>query len=218
MKRSAKLRSVGLKLRRVVEPLVEDSLITGVLDDITKGVPDSWVLQVREAFVAEFEVPLSDGPGLQQGLWSQLLFEASDPEASCLSSWIRDGFPLGTSEEIHNTGIFPATAESSQAIELSRLEGHLADDQDGAACNYRSFDEVVEHSQDLLDQLVAAGRVDVFDSWEAVISRCGKDAKITKMARVVKTKKTGEMKCRIVVDSRRRHQWPHDSSRTSGFT
>lgn len=188
-----------------------------MLDDITKGVPDSWVLQVREAFVAEFEVPRSDGPGLQQGLWSQLLLEASDPEA-CLSSWIRDGFPLGINEEIHNTGIFPATAESSQAIELGRLEGHLADDQDGAACNYRSFDEVAEHPQDLLDQLVAAGRVDVFDSWEAVISRFGKDAKITKMARVVKTKKTGEMKCRIVVDSRRRHQWPHDSSRTSGFT
>ena len=47
------------------------------------------------------------------------------------------------------------------------------DDSDGSHSNYKSFDEVVEHAQRLLDQLVQEGRTEVVQTWQEVVNRFG---------------------------------------------
>lgn len=116
-------------------------------------------------------------------LWHALLSAAKDADAECLSEWIRNGFPLGIRCDIHNSGIFPATDEVSAAIEASRVQGRLIEDSDGSD--------------------VREGRSEVFETWEAVKSRFGQEAKLTKLACIVKVKESGETKYRLVVDSRR---------------
>ena len=91
----------------------------------------------------------------------------------------------------------------SAAIEASRVQGRLIDDSDGSNVNYKSFMEVAENAQELLDQLVREGRSEVFETWEAVKSRFGQEAKLTKLACIAKVKESGETKYRLVVDSRR---------------
>ena len=103
---------------------------------------------------------------------------------------------------ITNTGIFPATDADSAAVEASRLEGQLLVDTDGSAVNYRSFREAGANAQELLDQMVAAGRSEVFDTWEQAVEAVGA-ARLTKMACIVKAKETSELKYGLVVDSRR---------------
>ena len=141
--------------------------------------------------------------GLQQDLWSKLLLAAKDPDATWLSQWIQDGFPLGILHPVENTGIFPATQTVSAAIEESRIHGLLATDVDGTATNYSSFQESMVHAQDLMDQLVQTGRADKFETWQEVVDTFGEQAKLTRLACLVKTKETGEIKYRLVVDSRR---------------
>ena len=133
----------------------------------------------------------------------QTLLAAKDPDASCLSEWIRDGFPLGIVHAIENTGVFPATQTVSAAIEESRIHGMLATDVDGTATNYSSFQESVAQAQELMDQLVQTGRADKFETWQEVVETFGEQAKLTRLACLVKTKETGETKYRLVVDSRR---------------
>ena len=111
--------------------------------------------------------------GLQADLWRKILTAARDPDAAVLPSWMANGFPLGIEEKITNTGIFPATDADSAAVEASRLEGQLLVDTDGSAVNYRSFEEAGGNAQDLLDQMVAAGRSEVFDAWDQVVEAVG---------------------------------------------
>ena len=79
----------------------------------------------------------------------------------------------------------------------------LQGDADGTIVNYTSFEEAGEKAQELLDKLNQAGRSEVFDSWEAVCQAVGSDAKVTRLACIVKIKENGETKYRLVVDSRR---------------
>ena len=200
--RSKNLRDVGQRLRQVMLPLVADANLLELDNDISLGVADPWVTRVREALCAEFGA-VSVEEGLQYDLWNKLLLAAKDPDASCLSEWIRDGFPLGIVHAIENTGVFPATQTVSAAIEESRIHGMLATDVDGTATNYSSFQESVAQAQELMDQLVQTGRADKFETWQEVVETFGEQAKLTRLACLVKTKETGETKYRLVVDSRR---------------
>ena len=200
--KSPKLRAVGERIRCVVSPLVSDELASTLNEEITAGVSRDWVLDVRHALCREFGVVSSD-KGLQPDLWQAMLRDADDPDADCLPDWLRHGFPLGIKCKILNTGVFPSTTTVSTAIEESRLHGHLMSDENGQANNYVSFDESVEHAQRLLDELVDAGRAEVFDSWDAVVQAVGSEAKLTKLACIVKVRDSGETKYRLVVDSRR---------------
>jgi hypothetical protein len=182
-------------------PLVADANLLELDNDISLGVADPWVTRVREALCAEFGA-VSVEEGLQYDLWNKLLLAAKDPDASCLSEWIRDGFPLGIVHAIENTGVFPATQTVSAAIEESRIHGMLATDVDGTATNYSSFQESVAQAQELMDQLVQTGRADKFETWQEVVETFGEQAKLTRLACLV-NKETGETKYRLVVGSRR---------------
>ena len=114
-----------------------------------------------------------------------------------------NGFPLGITEEITHTGIFPATTTDSAAVEASRLEGMLQGDFEGKLNNYVSFEEAGQSAEDLLEEMRKAGRTEVFESWSQVVEKFGDDAVMTKLACITKLKESGELKHRLVVDCRK---------------
>ena len=99
--------------------------------------------------------------------------------------------------------MFPRTESDSAAVEASRLEGHLIGDEDGSVVNYKSFLEAGDKAQELLDKLHEEGRSDVVSTWSEVLELVGPDATLTRMACIVKEKESGEIKYRLIVDSRR---------------
>ena len=201
VKNSSHLREVGSRIRQIIDNHVSLKDAEDLDRDIRSGLDPKLVLRVRNALAEEFGATIEED-GLQADLWRKILTAARDPDAAVLPSWMAKGFPVGIEEKITNTGIFPATDADSGAVEASRLEGQLLVDTDGSAVNYRSFEEAGGNAQDLLDQMVAAGRSEVFDTWDQVVEAVGA-ARLTKMACIVKAKETGELKYRLVVDSRR---------------
>lgn len=140
--------------------------------------------------------------GYQINLLEAMLVEAKDNDAEVLPKWLRTGFPLGISQPIENTGIFPETDDVSASIKASQVIGRLLEDWDGAARNYESFYDAGDKAQAELDRLVEDERADKVSSWEEVVSMVGEDAKLTQLACIVKMKE-GKEKVRLVVDMRR---------------
>lgn len=191
------LREVGRRIRKIVDRFVSDELLHKLCEDITSGVEQTWIVKVRSALCEEFNA------AAKEDLWKKMLEAAEGVDAECLSDWIRNGFPLGTKHPIENTGVFPATDSVSEAILESKLHGHLKGDEDGSPANYVNFYDSVVQAQALPDQLVAEGRSETFSEWGDVVKLFGSEAKLTRLACIVKLKDSGELKYRLVVDSRR---------------
>ena len=200
--RSPALRAVGKRIRAAIDKVSCDVQLDCLEKDIQGGVTDEWITSIRAQLAAEFHTSWT-ADGLQAPLWKSVLESAKDPDAQVLSEWLQNGFPLGISCEIAHTGVFPSTETDSASVEASRLEGYLTDDAHGSAVNYKSFEEAGQHAQKLLDKLHDEGRSDVFNTWREVCEAVGDNAKLTRLACVVKQKESGEVKYRLVIDSRR---------------
>ena len=200
--KSQSLRRTGERLRRVLDECENQEEVLVMSEDITQGTSRSWVMEVRRKLCDEFQAEELE-KGLQSVLWKKILEEAEDPDAEVLPRWMAEGFPLGIEGKIENTGIFPETEADSAAVEASRLEGWLQGDADGLSTNYSSFAEAGQPAEELLDQMVTAGRTEVYETWEEVQKTFGPEAKLTKLACIVKQKENGELKHRLVVDCRR---------------
>ena len=123
------LRAVGKRIRQIVDGFITDESLDRLGEDITSGVGQTWVAEVRSALCKEFGARVN-GEGLQEDLWRKLLGTAGDFDAVCLPDWIKDGFPLGIKHPIENTGIFISTELVSEAVLESKLHGHLMGDAD----------------------------------------------------------------------------------------
>ena len=200
--RSLKLRRVGERIRTVLDRCysVQDLLSF----EKAVGMGAELVYRCRREMAAEFNVSCTfvSVADYQTDLLESLLQEAEDKDAKVLPGWLRHGVPLGISQPIENTNIFPATDDVSAAIKASQTIGQLLEDWSGKALNYRSFYEAGQKAQSELDRLVTDGRADCVDTWEQVVSMVGTDAKLTQLACIIKNKE-GKEKVRLVVDMRR---------------
>ena len=132
----------------------------------------------------------------------KILEEAQDPDAQVVPKWMREGFPLGITRTIENTGVFPRTDEVSASINASQVTGALLEDWDGTATNYSSFVDAGPKAESELDRLVTEGRATLVTDWHEVVRAVGPKAKLTKLACIIKVK--GDLaKVRLVVDMRR---------------
>ena len=68
----------------------------------------------------------------------------------------------------------------------------LLEDLDGRAMNYASFEEAGEPAEELVQQMIDAGRAERVDTWDQVKEKVGDGAKLTKLACIVKEKDNGE--------------------------
>ena len=90
---SAQLRSVGARIRRVIDKLIDTRLLDPFDNDIN-SVDKQVVEAVCNALASEFSTSVAES-GLQHGLWLSMLAAAQDPDAECLAGWISDGFEHG---------------------------------------------------------------------------------------------------------------------------
>ena len=200
--RSSRLRHTGQKLRRIIDEWMTPDLLQKLENDIAGGLADEAVLDLRSRLTSFFNVD-SNKSGLQSNLWRAILQDAGDPEQNILPEWMETGFPLGIEADISQSGVFPVTDCDTAAVEASRTEGRMMQDEDGEHSNYVSFVEAKEKAQQQLDKLLDQGRAECFTSWAAVEKRFGGDACLTKLACIIKQKPDGGEKVRLVVDCRR---------------
>ena len=202
--RSPSLQSTGVAVREVIERFLSPR----VLDSFERApnacpFDDELVLACRRELAERFSASAVSATGYQAELFECLMAKAQDPDAQVLPKWLRQGFPLGITQEITHTGVFPRTDDVSAAIKAPQVNGILLEDWDGSATNYRSFEEVSERSQAELDRMVAEGRAVTADTWDEVVQLLGPAAKLTRLACIVKQKDDGSEKVRLIVDVRR---------------
>lgn len=200
--KSESLRVVGKRIRAVLEQCITDNLIAKFEENIC--IDDETVFACRNALAQEFKVNVNcnEVVGYQTELLEATLLAANDNNSATLPKWLRDGFPIGVSQEIQNTGVFPATDDVSAAIKASQVIGTLLEDWDGNVENYQSFYEAGPKAQSELDRLVEDGRAERVENWKQVVDLVGEDAKLTQLACIVKVK-DGKEKVRLVVGMRR---------------
>ena len=198
--RNKQLQRVGQRIRQCLDRYLSGGVIKA-FEETKDACPfsDELVLAARRSLATEFCAEL-EVDGYQSWLLGSMLTQANDPDAATLPGWLRDGFPIGISEEITYTGIFPQTDDVSAAVKASQAFATMTD-WDGTAENYVSFVEAGDKAQAELDRLVACGRAERVDDWQSVVDKVG-EARLTKMACIVK-QKGGKEKVRIIVDMRR---------------
>ena len=199
--KSRALQQTGLRIRKVLQPLLSDEVLNKIEHNLQDGFPEAVVQTARAHLAREFGVqPLQQG--YQEPLLAAMLTSAQDPDAEVLPKWLRDGFPLGIEAEVQHTGVFPKTDEVSASIEASRVCGQLLEDWDGSAQNFPSFWQAPDKAQAELDRLEQTGRASVVHSWEEVVAAVGGTPILTQLACLIKMK-DGKEKVRLLVDMRR---------------
>ena len=151
----------------------------------------------------KFAFAVMAGPGYQADMFERLMALSKDPDAAILPERIRIGFPLGINRTIVHSGVFPCTDDVSASIKASQVNGILLEDWDGSASNYRSFEDAGEKAQAELDRMVCEGRATTASTWSEVVQQLGPEAKLTKLACIVKQREDLSEKVRLVVDMRR---------------
>ena len=201
MARNANLRTTGDTIRACLDELLNDEVLTefGNVQDASP-FSDELISAARRSLATAFNAEILE-EGYQVGLLEALLLSANDPDASVLPSWLREGFPIGIARDIEYTGIFPRTDGPSAAIKASQAFQTISDWM-GNAQNYKSFAEAGDKAQAELLRLVDAGRAQKVSTWEDVVQLVGPDARLTKMACIIK-QKSGKEKVRVIVDMRR---------------
>ena len=203
--KSATLRKVGVRVRKVLE-----SVVQGIPSTLAKGAKigtedavdftDREIKFTRKALAKEFNI---DYPGQLSGYWAglfkALIVDSGDLDVD-IPDWIDRGFPLGIDRPIVARGIFPATTKDSAAIELSRTFDQIDATGDLASHrNYKSFYEEADAADADFDRIVERGFAERITDAGELRKRFG-DIRTPKVAVASKAKKDGSKKIRIIVD------------------
>ena len=198
------LRWVGQKVRNIIDELYDKEVMEKFELDVTEGISEDWVTVVRSSLMEQFGVKEeTTAEGLQIALWEALLMASKDVDATAIPKWMREGFPLGIDGEIDFTGVFAGTEDDTEAVKASRDHGVFISDEEGLLTNYVSFQEAGQLAQDVVEEMCKQGRVEKFDSWQEVVAKFGQEARLSRMACIVKTRPDGSQKVRLVIDTRR---------------
>ena len=200
-----KARPLGVRLRKVIEEFIDERphvLEAGLAHVDFEGTreEDLQVLRERIARVINAKGNLASPlrTPWQAGLLDAYVREAEDPETE-LPRWLSNaGVPAGIVVPIKACGIFPRVATEAKA--QAELEGLLVREEPPR--NYKSFQEAKEHAQPELQRLVQNKFVTLYKNWKDVLRRFGSTV-ASKLAAIVKTRKDGSVKCRLVIDFRR---------------
>lgn len=182
--------------------------VQDLVDDLIAGrpavnLPPKIVELVREQVLSllapdgvsvEPKISKADTPLSAEVLWAWGL-ATGDPDSQVLSSWLQRGAPLGFTEPIPNTGIFPkvdpVTWEGYQLRELAReFEGWE---------NHQSAEEFHADLTELVKEAYEKGFCSFASSIEEAGDMIGAPPLLNKLGLLVK-EKDGKRKCRIIWD------------------
>lgn len=153
-----------------------------------EGEPEEVILKANTDYVSPVDTKMLEA-------WRK---KSGDPESHVVT-WLRKGCPLGIEEEIGVSGIFPPN-ENEEVITEGDGEADALLER-GDLRNYISFEEAREDAEIEIDRYQKEGYLVRISRQEAM--HRFKNGAISKMALVVKTKETGEVKRRVVIDLRR---------------
>ena len=135
-------------------------------------------------------------------LVNALQAKALDPDR-CLAEWLKDGAPMGISEEIRPGGHFPRT-EPDAAMTVATLDKLPARKE-----NHPSWEELHGHARppayDLIQEQVESGFALLFENQAAAESALGARVHPAPMGNVAKQKDDGSWKFRAIQDLRANH-------------
>ena len=126
-----------------------------------------------------------------------------DPDAAMLAKWLLEGAPMGYSQDIPTTGIFPTVSNAACEQEFEQIQAKSLDGWE----NYESAKMEEEELIKLVKDYVDRGFCHVVPTLEDAGMELGRPPVVNRLAVIVKTK-TGEdgeetKKSRIVWDLRR---------------
>lgn len=203
--RLPRLRAVGRQLRSVLDGFLNAH--PRFLELATAGeaaaelAKDSSLDELRAAVVSAcgggHDIAAAPHSPWRPGIVAAHIRASGDPETE-LVDWLTGGAPIGVRREIRPCGVFPRTAEAPPTED--KVDDILTDVHVGH--NYRSFEEVRHLAVPELERIVQAGYACVVGSWKDVVAKYGQ-AVVSKLACLVKERKDGTTKIRLVVDLRR---------------
>lgn len=166
--------------------------------EVSAGFKDDDIYVLRKAilkFLGSEEEP-HRSPKLVPAIIRAYCRASGDPDG-IIADWLEDGAPLGITKRILHTGIFPEVAgELATPENLDSLTTHL----DGWT-NYGTFVEHADKGRELLEKARDAGFCHFCSDAKQVQSELGTtDLALAKLGMVVKTKKDGSLKFRIIWD------------------
>ena len=208
VRRLPMLAHLGRGLRQLLERFVDDNVWTLALangGDAARCIVDRPELdELRRSVAGACGVPDCDvSPGARTpwrpGVVEAHIQAAKDPETE-LVGWLRTGAPIGVARPIVACGVFPPAKGGSAQPGADDALGILADSVMGG--NYKSFEEARVHALPELQRTVKAGYAVHIGTWRQVVAKFGRVV-VSKLACILKARKNGGLKVRLVVDLRR---------------
>lgn len=206
VQRLPELRRLGKVLREIFEkftdayPQFEDLPDGG---EVAAKLADSEIIDELRRQVAQAVGATGTGRCESGSPWRRELVEAHikasrDPETG-LPQWLREGAPIGVAREVRSCGIFPridpdARKQAADAEELLSVEA--------ARGNYKSFEDAWQHAMPEVERIISEGYATDVGRWGQVVEKFGKVA-VSKLACIVKERRDGSTKARLVVDLKR---------------
>ena len=200
-----KLREVGRQLRRILEdfldahPKFENMPQGGQQAEELEEAQEVEELRriIAEVLGTEDSRACDNGSPWRAGLLQAHVNKTNDPESG-LPRWLREGSPIGVARPVEPVGIFPRVdPEGKDRGALEEILSEVA-----ARNNYKSFEEAKKYAEPEVQRIIAAGYAKDLGTWKDVVKAYGKVA-VSKLACIVKVRKNGSIKARLVIDLRR---------------
>ena len=200
-----KLREVGRQLRRILEdfldahPKFENMPQGGQQAEELEKAQEVEELRriIAEVLGTEDARACDNGSPWRAGIVQAHINKTGDPESG-LPRWLREGSPIGVARPVEPVGIFPRVdPEGKDRGTLEEILSEVA-----AKNNYKSFEEAKKYAEPEVQRIIAAGYVKDLGTWKDVVKAYGKVA-VSKLACIVKVRKDGSVKARLVIDLRR---------------
>ena len=200
------LREVGANIRQVIDAFIDRHPVLEKLPDggeFAQRLAEGAEVDELRTLVAELLQASSTDRSENGSPWRRKLVEAhvrasKDPEVE-LPVWLQHGAPIGVALPVKACGVFPIIEETERK-ETTDIHGILSIEE--ARANYRSFEEAREFALPEVDRIVQAGYAVELGGWQEVVAKYGPVA-VSKLACIVKQRKDGSTKARLVVDLRR---------------
>ena len=200
-----KLRKVGRQLRRILEDFLDaypkfENMPQGgqQAEEFEKAQEIEELRRIIAEVLGTEDIRACDnGSPWRAGIVQAHINKSDDPESG-LPRWLREGSPIGVARPVEPVGIFPRVdPEGKDRGTLEEILSEVA-----AKNNYKSFEEARKYAEPEVQRIIAAGYVKDLGTWKDVVKAYGKVA-VSKLACIVKVRKNGSVKARLVIDLRR---------------
>ena len=139
------------------------------------------------------------GTPVHHGMLAAWVRRSGDPDLH-VPVWLKEGTPLGIEREIQCAGIFPPAEEEQEGTGTQEVADSVLERPE-TWTNYRSVEDDVAEAEIELNRYENLGYLRRIDAKTA--EEVYRGGTISRLGLVLKTKKSGEKKRRIVIDLRR---------------